>query len=830
MKRVKQAVKISVRNLVEFILRSGDIDNRSGGAADKEAMQEGSRIHRKIQKAQKGDYQAEVSLSLTLPVLDEETGDSLELTVEGRADGIFTRDGLPWIDEIKGVYRDLEHMDEPVGVHLAQAKCYAYIYLLKRVQTAENVEMPESVADAAGVMEEVETQRASETEENLKTTVKIGTRMTYCNIETEEIKYFEEIYSFEELKSWFEELIKEYAKWAAWQSRWQETRNASILTVDFPFPYREGQKRLVSGVYRTILGGKKLFIEAPTGVGKTISTVFPAVRAMGEEKVEKLFYLTAKTITRTVAEETFRILKDKGMRLKFVTLTAKEKVCVLDKCDCNPAACERAKGHYDRVNDAVFDLLTSEEEINRDLIEAYAKKHCVCPFEMALDVTTWADAVICDYNYVFDPTVQLKRFFAGDKKNDYVFLIDEAHNLVERAREMYSATLVKESFLEAKALVRVYSEKLTKKLSACNQAFLKLKRECDEFELFDSVGDLVLKLLALSTELEEFLQEHPAFENREKVLELYFDVRNFLYIHDLANEKYRIYGDYEGSDFRVHLQCMDPSDNLKSCLLKGKSAIFFSATLLPVKYYMEQLGGDEEDYAMYADSPFSKEKRLLMVGGDVSTRYKRRSGEEYQKIADYISRFVEVKKGNYFVFFPSYQFMEKVSDYFPLDREWELYIQASGMTEAEKEEFLGFFTEEPEVTRIGFCVMGGIFGEGIDLKNDRLIGAVIVGTGLPMVCKERELFRSYYDEKKDSGFEYAYLYNGMNKVLQSSGRVIRTDEDTGAVLLLDERFLTRQYTSLFPREWFPYETVTIDTMQEKLADFWEQRKDTKNEL
>lgn len=810
-------MKISVRNLVEFILRSGDIDNRAGGMADKDAMQEGSRIHRKIQKAQKGDYQAEVPLKLSVPVLDEESGDSLELTVEGRADGIFTQDGVTYIDEIKGVYRELEHITEPVKVHLAQAKCYAYIYLLK-------------LMDKKKAEDKNENTETAQKEESLEIPEKIGTRLTYCNIETEEIKYFEEIHAFAALKAWFENLTNEYAKWACWQYRWIQQRNASILPVDFPFPYREGQKRLVSGVYRTILGGKKLFIEAPTGVGKTISTVFPAVRAMGEGKAEKLFYLTAKTITRTVAEDTFRILKNQGMRLKYVTLTAKEKICVLEQCDCNPAACERAKGHYDRVNDAVFDLLTSEEEISRGLIEEYARKHQVCPFEMALDVTTWADAIICDYNYVFDPTVQLKRFFASDRKNDYVFLIDEAHNLVERAREMYSAVLCKERFLEARAAVRAYSVKMEKKLSACNQAFLKLKRECDEFELFDSVGDLVLKLLNLSTEMEEFLQQHPAFEHRDEVLNLYFEVRNFLFIHDILNEKYRIYGDYEGNEFRVHLQCMDPSENLKDCLLKGRSAVFFSATLLPIQYYMEQLGGGEEDYAMYADSPFDRGKRFLMVGADVSTRYKARTEREYQKIARYIEQFVRTKKGNYFVFFPSYQFMERVAERFLLEQDWELYVQASGMTELEKEEFLGYFTEEPELTRIGFCVMGGIFGEGIDLKNDRLIGAVIVGTGLPMVCNERELFRSYYDEKKDSGFEYAYLYNGMNKVLQSSGRVIRTDNDRGAILLLDERFLTRQYVNLFPREWFPYETVTLDTMQEKLADFWKrQEEETKKE-
>ncbi len=804
---MEKAIKISVRNLVEFILRSGDIDNRRGGMSDKDAMQEGSRIHRKLQKAQKGDYQAEVPLSLTEAVLDTCTGETIELTVEGRADGIFTgraKSFLPedrilteieqkeilWIDEIKGIYRELEYLEEPVGVHLAQAKCYAWIYLV--------------------------TQKKEEKE--------IGVRMTYCNMETEEIKYFIEIYTREELKNWFVALTTEYAKWAVWQIHWWKKRNDSILSVDFPFEYREGQKRLVSGVYRTILNEKKLFIQAPTGVGKTISTTFPAVRAMGEERAEKLFYLTAKTITRTVAEDTFAILKEKGMKLKSVTLTAKEKICCLEKCECNPVACERAKGHYDRVNEAVFDLLISEEAMSRELIEQYAKKHQVCPFEMALDVTTWADAIICDYNYVFDPTVQLKRFFTGEKKNPYIFLIDEAHNLVERGREMYSAVLVKELFLEVRAMVKPYSVKLEKKLSACNQALLKLKRECDEFEVLDSVGNLVLRLMAAVSEMEEFLSKLVQFEGREELLSLYFEIRNFLYIHDILSDKYRIYADYEGDDFCVHLQCMDPSDNLKECLSKGKSAIFFSATLLPIRYYMEQLGGEQDDYAMYAVSPFSKDNRLLMIGGDVSTRYKARSQSEYQKIAAYITQFVGGRQGNYFAFFPSYQFMEQVADEIVINPKWELYVQAPGMTEAEKEEFLSYFTEDTTVTRIGFCVMGGIFGEGIDLKSDRLIGAVIVGTGLPMVCNERELFRNYYDEKKDAGFAYAYLYNGMNKVLQSSGRVIRTATDRGAILLLDERFLTRQYMELFPQEWYPYETVTLQSMPERLIDFWQEKE------
>ncbi len=782
---MEQTVKISVRNLVEFIMRSGDIDNTRGSGADTDAMQQGSRIHRKIQKSMGSNYDAEVPLSITIPVEKEDI--SFELCIEGRADGIIHEEEGHTIDEIKGIYMDLDYLEEPVGVHLAQAMCYAYIYSKKH------------------------------------SLQKIGVRLTYCNLETENIKYFDKEMAYEELEKWFEHLVNEYAKWACWQCKWAEGRNKTIKELEFPFPYRSGQNDLTKGVYRSILREKKLYIEAPTGVGKTISTVFPAVKAMGEGITSKIFYLTAKTITRTVAEDTVRLLVERGVALKAVTITAKEKICILDKCDCNPKGCERAKGHYDRVNDAVFELLTSENQISRELILEYAAKYKVCPFEMCLDVTTWADMIICDYNYAFDPNVYLKRFFAGEKKNDYVFLIDEAHNLVERAREMYSAVLYKEDFLEVRKLVKGFSKKMEKKLSNCNLDLLKLKRECEEFEVVSGIQDFALHLLGLMAEYEEFLKEFPSFDEREKVLKLYFDIRHFLKIYDLMDEKYTIYTDYDEEDnFRIKLQCMDPSLNIRNCISRGRSAIFFSATLLPIRYYKEQLGGEEEDYAIYAPSPFRSEQRLLMIGQDVSTLYSRRNQQEFEKIADYINQFTDAKLGNYFVFFPSYQLMNQVADYIALSDKKELYIQQTNMTEMEKEEFLSYFEENLPITRIGFCVMGGIFGEGIDLKGDRLIGAVIVGTGLPMVCNERELFRGYYEEKNGAGFEYAYLYNGINKVLQSAGRVIRTDNDKGAILLLDERFGRRQYAELFPREWFPNQVVNRQTMSRALERFWQE--------
>lgn len=794
----KRLVKISVRNLVEFILRSGDINVGSKGVRDTEAMQKGSKIHRKIQNAMGGDYRPEVSLALETPM--EREGIEFALVVEGRADGIFTRDGRTVIDEIKGMYVDVLKLEEPFLVHQAQAKCYGYIYALQN---------------------------------NLK---EIEIQMTYCNLEEEDEKRFQEVFSFEALREWYEKLIDEYAKWAVWQLRWEDERNATIKAVDFPFEYREGQKDLVTGVYKTILRKKKLYIEAPTGVGKTISTVFPAVKAMGEGLVEKIFYLTAKTITRTVAEEAFHILRDKGMQLKVVTLTAKEKICVLEKPDCNPVSCERAKGHYDRVNDAIYDMLVSEDEITRELIEEYALRYKVCPTEMALDVALWADAVIGDYNYAFDPKVALRRFFQSEKKHDYCFLVDEAHNLVERAREMYSATLVKDDFLAVKKLVKVRSKKLDKKLSACNRKLLLLRKEWEEakesgieYNPNSLVDQFMIAVMNATTEFDIFLNEYTDFPERDKVMELYFDIFHFMNMYELMNDKYKIYlNEDEEGRFFVKLQCMDPSDNLKVCLDKGRSAVFFSATFLPIQYYKEQLAGTEEDYAIYAPSPFDVRKRRIFVARDVSTKYTRRNYVEYEKVVRYIYEFVMRKVGNYLVFFPSYQYMKIIFDLIE-GLEWqnkfqdcEFIVQSNHMTEGEREDFLNSFEENPKKARIGFCVMGGIFSEGIDLKNDRLIGTVIVGTGLPMVCDDRELFRAYYEEREGKGFEYAYLYNGMNKVLQSAGRVIRTTDDIGVILLLDERFMQNQYTTLFPKEWYPYEIVNLSSLKERLDDFWNQ--------
>lgn len=847
-----QELHTSVRNLVEFILRGGDIDNRSGRMIT-DAMMEGSKIHRKIQRSMGEDYQAEVPLALTIEA------EEYMLVIEGRADGIaygefpnqnsekeaYTQDTfldrtgkseeMVYIDEIKGVYRNVATMEAPVYVHKAQAMCYAYIYALQNHLD------------------------------------QIGVQMTYCNLDTEDVKLFQEVFAWDALADWFGNLIAEYRKWADWQIMWRRKRQESIQNLEFPYPYREGQRKLVGDVYRTIRRGKNLFLQAPTGVGKTISTIFPAVKAVGEELADRIFYLTAKTITATVAKETFGLLREQGYQAKIIQLTAKEKLCLCGntaieqeaadqdnpypdfpqiKLECNPQNCPYAKGHFDRVNDAVFELLQASDLFTREEILAQARKHRVCPFELSLDVATWCDNILCDYNYVFDPNVYLKRFFQDSSKEKYLFLVDEAHNLVDRSREMYSATLYKEDILAVKKIMKPHNQAIARTLDKCNKAMLDFKRECENYSVCESVGVLTFYLMRLVSQMEEFFEKPREFPDKKTVLDFYFELRNFVNIYDLVDENYVIYDEMqEDGRFMIKLFCVDPSKNLQKCIDKSVSTIFFSATLLPINYYKRLLSTKEDNYAIYAQSTFDETQRLLAFGRDVSTKYTRRGPAEYEKIARYIRAAIRSKKGNYMVFFPSYKMMQDVYDVFvrveresdtrngvavsdeqniaeeSLEESLTIIMQHSNMNEAEREEFLQAFEQEDGGTLVAFCVMGGIFGEGIDLKNDRLIGAVIVGTGLPQISNEREILKQYYDKQGLSGFDYAFRYPGINKVLQAAGRVIRTQEDRGIIVLLDERFLQSDYNALYPREWKNRIVGNVETVDAEICKFWGNTKD-----
>ena len=781
-------LKISVRNLVEFVLRHGDIDNRTFSGKDVNAMQEGARLHRKIQGKMGGNYHAEVPLRMEFPY------DDFTIIVEGRADGIIDGDdeNSATIDEIKCVYTDLIFIDEPKLLHQAQAMCYGYFY---------------------GMQNELET---------------VNIQLTYVNIDTEEVKRFNEPMSLHTLKNWFLDVLDEYSKWVKYLYEHTKSMQDTAMNLEFPYEYRAGQREVAVSVYKAINRKVPLYIQAPTGIGKTMSTVFPAIKAMGEDKAEKLFYLTAKTIAGTVAHESFRILRKCGLDFKSIGITAKEKVCVCDETNCNPVYCERAKGHYDRVNAAIYDVITNESDITREVVEEYALKHMVCPFEFCLDISNWVDGIVCDYNYAFDPSASLKRYFSEGGNGRYIFLVDEAHNLIDRAREMYSAFLSKDKVLEVKRIMKTRDKKITSALERINRIMLDYKRMCEDkpYNIMETTADLEIQLMRLHSYMEKYMEHHKEFENRDIVLDFYFDMLNYLAVVERLDECYRIYGrvDDDG-EFRIHLMCINPSNNLKMCMEKAVSTVFFSATLLPVNYYKELLSGNKEDYAMYVDSPFSQENRLIFAATDVTSKYTRRNRNEYEKIADYIHKVISSKLGNYMIFFPSYSLLKSVYEVVLERKDFEdivIVCQETSMNEKEREDFLAQFEAVGDKSLGAFCVMGGIFSEGIDLTNDKLIGVVVVGTGLPQVCVERDIIMNYFKEMGMNGFDYAYKYPGMNKVLQAAGRVIRTHEDTGIIALLDERFASREYASLFPREWNDLSCVNLNGAAKKIDEFVER--------
>ena len=786
-----KTVRISVRALIEFILRSGDIDNRTESGPDPEAMLAGGRIHRKIQRSMPSTYRAEVPLKTTF-----EDGD-LQLVVEGRADGIDRRDGMVLVDEIKGVYADVTRFTEAKPLHLAQAYCYAC--MLAREEGLSGVTC----------------------------------QITYCDLDTEEIRRFQTVRTAEELETWMTDLAEQYFRWAHFQADHREERNRSGEALDFPYDYRQGQKRIAVDVFRAVRRSRNLFVQAPTGVGKTLSVLFPSVKAMAEGLTERIFYLTAKTVTASVAEENLQVLLSRGLDLLACTIRAKEKLCPNEVFECNPELCPYAKGHFDRVNDAVFELLKEGGLFTAERLLAAAEKAGVCPYEFALDVSVWCDTVIADYNYAFDPRVRLRRYFSEGAGGDYIFLVDEAHNLPDRASEMYSASLVKEDVLALKKLIMKKDGRTSRALDRLNRAMLSLRRNLGDYpevgrgilsgtvaELPD-INFLMEPLTGSYFELSRLLEEQKNFPERKEVLTGFFEIRTFLETAEQAGEGYRIYARFDDDGFRIRLLCVDPSARLKKCLESARTTVFFSGTLLPVQYYKEMLTGNPEEYAIYTESPFDPENRLLLAASDVSSRYQRRTETEFRRIAEYLRITVSAKTGNYLAFFPSYEFLGKVEKVLRIPGT-EILVQEKEMDEDQRRAFLSVFAKADGNSRLGLCVMGGAFSEGIDLAEDRLIGCIVVGTGLPAINPESELVKEYFDAAGKDGFDYAYRYPGMNKVRQAAGRLIRTDRDRGVILLLDDRFLTPRSRSLFPLEWADLRRTDLSRIEEELNSFWKK--------
>ena len=778
---MQTTIKLSVRTLVEFVLRSGDLVSSFSGRSRALA---GTKAHQKVQKSQPDHYRPEVSLSHTVTVED------FVLEISGRADGIIEQAGVTVIDEIKSTNVLLDTIradDNPL--FWAQAKCYAYIYALQ--QNLDSIQV----------------------------------QLTYYQLEDRTCKRFLQCFRSVDLAVFFIDLVNRYLDWASLVQQAQANRNHSIQELNFPFDsFRAGQREFAVAVYRSIAAGTKLFAEAPTGIGKTMASIFPAVKAMGEDKVEQIVYLTAKSSARDIAEQALIVLRQRGLLLKSLTLTAKEKICFAETTDCDPQKCPYAHGHYDRIQSAMRDIYT-QPVFSRSVIEEYAEKHQVCPFEFSLDLALWSDCVICDYNYVFDPRVSLKRMFSEDALR-YCLLIDEAHNLVDRAREMFSASLAKKPVSELKQTMKAAQPKLSKALGPVLTWINRWGKACEQ----DPDKLLVQKEVPVDSLApmhkfikiaDDWLAKNEPALYRDQLLQIYFDIHAFLRTAEEYGEDYVFYVEKDGTSVTGKLFCMDPSRLLKQVLLPGRPAVFFSATLSPLEYFKDTLGGDATDCCLAIDSPFPRNHLHVLVADSIGTTYKAREST-YGAVVEAIHAVVEAKPGNYLAFFPSYRYLDEVSGrYGEQYGEVQLIRQSARMTDTEREEFLACFTTQPQGTLVGFAVLGGAFGEGIDLTGERLSGAVIVGIGLPQVCPERNTIRTYYEEKNGMGFEYAYLYPGMNKVLQAAGRVIRTDEDRGVVLLIDERFSQPRCRKLLPDWWKPVKTVRgVAAIQASVLNFW----------
>ena len=765
MEEERARVAVSVRTLVEFVWKRGSI--RSGSVPTVQDMQEGSAAHRKLQSlAKEGDegYRAEVRCALPFDA------GGLWLDVRGQMDGLSRAGDVPRIDEIKTIRVPASEVDpNDRFLHWAQAKVYGWI--LCHDESLPAVEL----------------------------------QLIYYNPRTGDISRDRQSFPANELRAFFEETCREYAVWQRWRLGHLDERNRSAAALQFPFPFRPGQRTAAGQVYRTLRDGGTLMLQAPTGVGKSLATVFPGVKAQGEGRLETLFYLTAKTSGRAAAMNALHQLEDAGLCCRAVQLTAKEKVCP-HGLRCNPSDCPLADGYYDRFREAVMELLTTQTLVTPDILLAASEKHRVCPFELSLDLSSWCDCVVGDYNHLIDPVARLQRFFGGEERTSHAVLLDEAHNLVDRGREAFSAELSRRALDDAGKLVREAFPKLQRRIRKMGTPFRrqaklmktaegeKLERAETEFpsELFEAAEAFCESYLDL-------LRDEAFAPYKEQLVELYFAASLFVTVSGFYDEKYTTCWERRGGDLVVRLYCVDPSRLLRKSYERCRSAVLFSATLLPREYYAAALSDDPIPWAEIP-SPFPKENLLVLFGEPVSTRYRDRE-RSYRKVAAYIRRAVSHKTGNYLAFLPSFAYLDAIR---PLledeDAGYELLAQEPRMDESARAEFLARFERYGERTLLGLCVVGGVFAEGVDLTGERLSGAIVVGVGLPTVCFERDIIRARMDQN-GLGYKYAYLYPGLNRVFQAAGRVIRTERDRGFVLLLDDRYLSGEYTRLYPPHW-----------------------------
>jgi DNA excision repair protein ERCC-2 len=778
-----QSIQVGVRFLVESALRTGDLSIEGWEAI---SPAEAIRAHQRIQRRRPAEYTAEVLVSLGV-----DRGDC-RLEVAGRIDGVFDYGDWAVVDEIKTTRRDLESLAQSESsIHWAQAKVYSYILLVNRG------------------LRRVETQ------------------LTYCHLDSGEIRESRRAFSDEELAGFFLSLAHRHLEEREEQARWIDLRNRSSAALAFPYSgYRPGQRTLAVGIYRAVRDGRQLLAQAPTGIGKTMAALFPAVKALGEGRTDRLFFLSARTTGQAVAEKALVDMRRLGLRIRSVQLTAKEKTCFNPERACRGEDCLYARGYYDRVGGAIGELL-GEERMNRERIEEVSARHRVCPFELSLDLARRADCVIGDYNYAFDPQALLRGIVAEGKAR-LSFIVDEAHNLVDRSRDMFSAVLEKERILSLGRRVRRRDPRLAAALAKVNAWMLRTHRKARATGDFLSAEEKPADLLPLLTRLVSAAEASlgrlspDERELRESTLEAFFDAVHFLRVAEAFDERYVVCYQARGPNLVVKLFCLDPAARLREQISRGRATVFMSATLAPSDYFREVFGCSEDAERLTLPSPFPRGNLRVVVMDGVSTLYRDRPAS-VERVKESLLAFARQRVGNFLVFFPSYEYLATVlAPLLAEGPEFRVLVQKPGMGEGERAAFLAAFEEAPRSTLVGFAVMGGIFGEAIDLVGDRLTGAAIVGVGLPGLSPERDLIRRYYSRRRGNGFEYAYGFPGINRVLQAAGRVIRSERDRGTVLLIDQRFALPPYRDLLPREWRPFRVETVGELEATLAEFWEK--------
>ena len=751
--------KESVRGIVEYVLKGGSLDDRF---VSRRRVLEGTIAHGKLQRDNEKvyqDYEKEVILKHEFLV------NNISLIVEGRADGIIKENGKIIIEEIKSTYKDLSYINFDYNLlHWAQGKFYGYIYCVDN-----NID-------------------------------EIDIRLSYFNINNDEVRSFDKTYNICELEQFVYSLVNKYLEIIVIKEEFNKIKNESIRLLSFPFSsYRKGQRELAVNCFNTIKQNGILFAQAPTGIGKTISTIFPALKSIGENRGEKIVYLTAKTITRTVAQEAYLKLYDKGLKFKVVTITAKEKICLNNEVKCNPDDCIYAKDYFTKINNVIASLIKKDDKFFEDDIIEYAKMYNICPFQLSLDLSEWCDGIICDYNYAFDPTVKLKRIFE-ERNEKNILLIDEAHNLVSRARNIYSCQIEKSKIVNVNKVIKGKVPRLYKISNAINKEMILIRRELEEINenitYHNEIYQNLIKLMkSFINEAESYLIKAKGTLGYEDVLEFYYSARSFIAVSELYSNKYTTILRKEKSEFIIKIFCINPSENLKQTLNGAYSSIIFSATLSPINYYMDLIGGDEKSFRVRFDSPFNK-KNLSTYLYNLDMRYFNRE-KNIDMLCKLINQFITEVKGNYMVFLPSFEYLGKVYEkYIDIYGNNGTIIQEENLSEEKKKEYLEQFSLKTNI--VGFTVVGGMFSEGIDLPGDKLIGAIIVGVGFPKVSIENNIIQDYFEK---NGFDYSYTYPGINKVLQSVGRVIRTENDKGRVLLIDNRYSSYKYKAMLPSEW-----------------------------